>query len=77
MDNLLEFVRNRIPEAKPLVGKDKSIVFPTDLKVADLLEDIDNSKESLGIVKYTLSVQNIEESLVKLIQNEEVDQMKS
>ena len=75
-ENLLDFVQQRIPEAKKLEEKDKSIIFPADLRVADLLEDIENMKETLGIQKYTIHIQNLEESLVKLIENEEVDQMK-
>lgn len=76
-DNLLSFIQKRIPDAKILEGKEKSIIFPVDLRIADVLEDIDKSKESLWIMKYTISVQNLEESLVSLIENEEVDQIKA
>lgn len=76
-DNLLGFIQNRIPEAKKLVDKEKSFIFPADLRVADLLEEIEKEKENIGLVKYTIHIQNLEESLVKLIENEEVNQKKS
>lgn len=76
-DNLLHFIQERIPDASTLEGKDKSVIFPADLRTSDVLNDIEKSKDSLGIVKYSLNIQNLEESLVKLIENEEVNQKKS
>lgn len=74
-DILLDFIKKRIPDAEKLDGKEKSVIFTADLRAADVLDDIEKSKESLGIVKYAIKIQNLEESLVKFIQNEEVNQL--
>ncbi|OHS99029.1 ABC transporter family protein [Tritrichomonas foetus] len=74
-DQLLEFAHELIPDTIPHPDKEKSIIMPADLRVADLLEKIEKSKESLNLVKYDIHIQNLEESLIKLIEDEEFEQM--
>lgn len=71
---LLKFVQNIIPEATLFEGNSQSILFPADLRAADLLNELEKEKESLGIAKYTIHIQSLEESLVKLIENDECNQ---
>jgi ABC-type multidrug transport system ATPase subunit len=67
-DALLAFVREVIPEAEWDADRDDRVLLPDDLRVADVLERLEPQKERLGILKYTIHVSNLEESLVKIVQ---------
>ena len=71
INNILQFIQRTIPEAKILDNDNRVVYIPSDLRVADLLDELEASKEELGISKYLIHIQNLEESLIKLIQNEE------
>jgi ABC-type multidrug transport system ATPase subunit len=67
-DAFLAFVKEVVPEAEWDADRDDRILLPDDLRVADVRERLEPQKESLGIVKYTVHVSNLEESLVKIVQ---------
>jgi hypothetical protein len=66
-DAFLAFVREIVPEAEWDVDREDRILLPDDLRVADVLERLEAQKERLGIIKYTIHVSNLEESLVKIV----------
>ncbi|KAK8838716.1 hypothetical protein M9Y10_032755 [Tritrichomonas musculus] len=71
LNELLELIQKVIPEATISVDKKNTIVLPSDLRVSDALDIIEENKNRLGITKYTVQVDNLEESFVKLIEEEE------
>jgi hypothetical protein len=68
---ILEFIRTIVPSAEFADGRPKSVIVPDDLIVADLLEQIERQKEALGITKYTVLIEGLEETMRKVIEAEE------
>ena len=72
----IEYIHNRIkeiiPEAKISIEKKKTIVLPSDLRVSKVLDFLDTNEE-LKSYKYILQIDNLEESLIKIIQLDEGD----
>ncbi|KAK8886751.1 hypothetical protein M9Y10_042219 [Tritrichomonas musculus] len=48
-----------------------TLMIPNNLHFADILWHIDENKERLGIRKYTVQVENLEETMRKIIEDEE------
>jgi ABC-type multidrug transport system ATPase subunit len=71
MQRVLEFVKMSVPQAEIKFGRPKAVLVPDTLDVADLLERIDENKEDLGITKYTIHIENLEETMRKVIETDE------
>jgi ABC-type multidrug transport system ATPase subunit len=71
MDRILEFVKEMMPEAQRPSGRAKAILIPDCLEVADLLEELERHKDELGITKYTVLVEDLEDTMRKMIESEE------
>lgn len=67
---------NEIPEmnGKVKISPDhpRTLMVPNNLYFADVLNHIDENKEELNITKYTVQVENLEETMRKIIEDEEV-----
>lgn len=73
LTSICELVHKIVPEASVSNEKKNTLIVPSDLRVADALELIENHKNEFGITKYIVQIENLEESLVKLIEEEEGD----
>lgn len=66
---------NEIPQAngKVKISPDhpKTLMVPNNLYFADVLNHIDENKNELNITKYTVQVENLEETMRKIIEDEE------
>lgn len=71
LDGLLAVIQNIIPEATILEDKKNTINLPSDLRVANVLQCIESNKMAFNVQKYHVQIDNLEESLVKLIEEEE------
>jgi ABC-type multidrug transport system ATPase subunit len=71
MQRVLEFVKVSVPQAEIKLGRPRAVLVPDTLEVADLLERIDENKEELGITKYTIHIENLEETMRKVIETDE------
>ena len=47
---------------------------PADLRATDVLEHLERNKQFLGITRYTVHLENLEETLRKIIEDEEAAQ---
>ncbi|OHT13236.1 ABC transporter [Tritrichomonas foetus] len=71
LNEICENIKNIIPEAKISLEKKNTIILPSDYRVSDVLEFVEKNKEKFGFNKYTIQIDNLEESLIRLIQAEE------
>jgi ABC-type multidrug transport system ATPase subunit len=71
MDRILEVVQTVIPEASAREDFSNMLVLPVDLKVADVLEVLEAKKSELGIGRYTVQIEGLEETMRKIIEDEE------
>jgi ABC-type multidrug transport system ATPase subunit len=69
---VLNRVREVVPEAVVHEDHPRTLLIPSDLRVVDALDVIENEKERLGCGCYTVQLENLEETLRKLIEDEEV-----
>lgn len=74
MNKVLECA-NEIPQANGKVRispeHPKTLMVPNNLYFADVLNHIDENKNELNITKYTVQVENLEETMRKIIEDEE------
>jgi ABC-type multidrug transport system ATPase subunit len=66
MQKVLEFVK-----AEMKLGRPRAVLVRDQLEVADLLERIGENKEELGITKYIIHIENLEETMRKMIETDE------
>lgn len=71
LNRLCELIQKIIPEASISNEKKNTLVVPSDLRVSEALDCIESHKSEFGITKYVVQIDNLEESLVKLIEEEE------
>jgi hypothetical protein len=67
MQQIFAVVQSVIGEANIRSDRPRTIFMPTDLRVADVLERLEGGK-----VRYTIHLENLEETLRKIIEDEEV-----
>jgi ABC-type multidrug transport system ATPase subunit len=72
LEAILNRVKQVVPEAAVHVEHPKTLVIPSDLRIVDVLDVIENEREQLGCGRYTIQLENLEETLRKLIEDEEV-----
>lgn len=71
IDLVHQYVQRFIPDAELLTDRPDSIAFPVVDQIPKLLESLEAEKQALGINTYALSVEQLEDMLMKLIQTEE------
>lgn len=71
LNGLCELIQKVIPETSISNEKKNTLVVPSDLRVSDALDLIEKHKNEFGVTKYIVQIDNLEESLVKLIEEEE------
>lgn len=71
MKDILEFLQQIEPAAELDSNRPKAILVPDKIEMADLLENLDLNKDRFGVTKYTVHLENLEETLRKLIEDEE------
>jgi ABC-type multidrug transport system ATPase subunit len=69
---ILNAARLVVPEAIMHEDHPKTLLIPADLRVVDVLDAIEGEREQLGFTAYTVQLENLEETLRKLIEDEEV-----
>lgn len=74
-DAVLSFLREYIPEAERKEDRDDHFTIPDDLRMAEMLEALEASKDRIGVERYTLHMSNLEEVMVQMIQEEEFAMM--
>ena len=67
-DALLKCVQEIVPEARV---KENSVLVPIDLRVCDAVMRIKQHKKQLGIEKFTVHLENLEDNLSRFIFDEE------
>jgi ABC-type multidrug transport system ATPase subunit len=68
---VLEFVKQFVDDAHLPEDRKDMISFPVTRRIAEMLRELDDSKESMGVKSYTLCVVQLEDMLLKLIMTEE------
>jgi hypothetical protein len=64
-------VKVSVPQAEIKLGRSRAVLIPDTLEVADRLERIDEKKEQIRIIKYTIHIENLEETMRKMIEIDE------
>ena len=71
LDKTYEFVHNIISNATPDIERNDSIIIQSSNNIASLLEELDNHIDELGCSGYTLTVESLEDILLKIIAESE------
>lgn len=74
MQQILAAIQDVVREATILEDHPKTVLVPADLRAADVLEHLERNKQFLGITRYTVHLENLEETLRKIIEDEEAAQ---
>jgi ABC-type multidrug transport system ATPase subunit len=74
MAAILDCAQSVVPEVFIRDDHPTTLFIPADLRAADVLGRLEFSKEELGIGRYTIRLENLEETLAKLIEEAEVVQ---
>ncbi|KAK8880685.1 hypothetical protein M9Y10_003369 [Tritrichomonas musculus] len=70
---VLELAQSFIPESHLSEERKDTISMPVNSKVPDFLESLSEKESEYGVKSYDFSVEQLEDMLLKLIQNEEVN----
>ncbi|EAY18351.1 ABC transporter family protein [Trichomonas vaginalis G3] len=68
---IAEFVKSIIPEAVVSEERDDILTFPVCDEIPKLLHALNDKKDQIGLKTYSLSVEQLEDMLLKLIQADE------
>ena len=71
VEPVLQLVQKYVPEAHILEERQDTITLPVSPKISEFLQEFDKEQQKLGVTSYSLSVEQIEDMLLKLIQTEE------
>ena len=74
MEQVLAAIRDVVREATILEDHPRTVLVPADLRATDVLEHLERNKQFLGITRYTVHLENLEETLRKIIEDEEAAQ---
>lgn len=69
---VLDLAKSFIPDAHLSEDRDDTIALPVDDVIPQFLKEMQSRKVELGINSYSFSVEQLEDMLLRLIQNEEV-----
>ena len=70
-EGVLGCIREIVPEAAVDPEINTRILIPNDLRMADVLSALESKKKKLRLQDYTVHLTNLEEQLVKLVQEDE------
>lgn len=70
---VLDLAHSIIPASKLSDERKDTIIVPVDRKASVLLEELDSKKEELGIKSYSFGVEQLEDTLIKMIQHAEAE----
>ncbi|KAH0793157.1 ABC transporter family protein [Histomonas meleagridis] len=73
MERILELVRSIVAEAVLDENNQMTVSIPSDLRVADVLEMLEQNKESLGFEKYNVMIESLEDTMRKIIETDELE----
>jgi ABC-type multidrug transport system ATPase subunit len=68
---LLNEVQGILPEASCHQDKKSAIIFPADFRVMRLLKHLEKIKDDINLKTYSLHLDSLEHSLLKIIDDEE------
>jgi len=71
INNVLRFVQDMIPDAHILAERDDTISLPVVEEIPQFFKRFVQEKESLGVISYSFTVEQIEDMLIKMIQTDE------
>lgn len=70
---VLDIAKNIIPQSIMADDRKDTVIVPVDRKASILLEELDKRKDELGIKSYSFSVEQLEDTLIKMIQHAEAE----
>ena len=70
-EGVLGCIRAIVPEAEVDPEMNTRILVPNDLRMADVLDALESKKKKLRLEDYTVHLTNLEEQLVKLVEQDE------
>lgn len=73
LKEITEFVKSIVPQAKVSEDRQDLMTMPVSDEIPKLLHALNEKKESLGLKTYSLSVEQLEDMLLKLIQADEAN----
>ena len=71
IENILEFVKSIIPQAHIINERNDTISLPVVEEIPLFFKKFIEIKEKLGIISFSFTVEQIEDMLIKMIQNDE------
>ena len=71
MQRVLQFSKNLDPNIKIQPEHGNTLMIPNNLNFSDILNAIDAHKNELGFSNYTVHVENLEETMKKIMEDEE------
>jgi ABC-type multidrug transport system ATPase subunit len=71
MEAILERAETIVPEVHIRQEHPPTLFIPVDLRAADVLAALEEAKEELGFTRYAVRLENLEETLAKLIEDAE------
>jgi ABC-type multidrug transport system ATPase subunit len=71
LEPFMEFAKGYVKDISISDERDDTVLFPIDSGIPEMLTELENRKDELGIISYSFSVQQLEDMLLKLIQSQE------
>ena len=68
---VLDLVRKYIPDAKITEEREDSITMPVSRNVSDMLRELVQNQESLGVKSYSFAVEQLEDMLLSMVETAE------
>ncbi|EAY01224.1 ABC transporter family protein [Trichomonas vaginalis G3] len=69
MDDIFEEIKKFAPDAVMNEEKENSVMVPVTSKISDLLIYLDDNDEKLGIERYTFTIEQLEDTLLRIIES--------
>lgn len=69
--SVLDLCKKHISDAKYLDGRTDYILLPVHREIPRILEELDSRKEELGVVSYSFAIEQLEDTLLRLIQHDD------
>ncbi|EAX98031.1 hypothetical protein TVAG_275410 [Trichomonas vaginalis G3] len=68
MPNIFEEIKKFAPEAVLNEEREDTVMVPVTSDISDLLTYLDDNEEKLGIERYTFTVEQLEDTLLRIIE---------
>jgi ABC-type multidrug transport system ATPase subunit len=71
VEPFISFASQYVKDVRQSDERQDTVLFPISPGIPDMLQNLENEKEKLGVMDYSFSVQQLEDMLIKLIQTHE------